>query len=531
MSSSCRRLWFFWLLATAATYATALAVLPSPAAAQDTAASRPRIDTVIVVTHDVFDQREAEGNLIFAVANALRFKTRPEIVRRELLFSAGDFYDPDRIAESERNLRRMGIFRDVTIDSFRIEGRLAVRVETRDGWSTQLRLNGRSTGDEFTWSAGLFERNFLGTATLVGASYRDDPDRTALTLRARIDRLLGTRALVDGSYDDRSDGEIAQWVVGVPFRAFQDRRGFELWGEAGTHRVLRFRDGSLADSLERRALVHRLVLAAAPYTGGRGYLRVGLAAQFKRETYTAFARAPEDSSSGAVGLGLEWLQARFLVVTHYNGFAREEDLDLSTRGRFLLWVAPSAFGYPEFGIGPGLEFQTGAVLGPGFAKLQLRANALLTEREIDSARVWAGVTLGARSLGRQATVFHLEAAAQRGLPPGSEIDLGHGVGPRAFGSHAFTGDRSVWATLEHRWFAWDEVVGLLGVGFAAFFDYGGAWYRDQPARLGGNVGLGLRLGATRATGSNVGRIDLAYRFGQGWSGSRWVVSVGRSYTF
>lgn len=518
--------WRFWVLAVAA--ACSLAAT-HPAEAQD-AASR-RIDTVIVVTHDVFDPSEAERSWVFAVANALRFKTRPGIVRRELLFAPGDLYDPDRVAESERNLRRMGIFRDVTIDTFRLEGRLAVRVETRDGWTTQLRLNGRSTGGEFTWSAGLFERNFLGTAALVGASYRDDPDRTALTLRGRIDRLFGTRALVDGSYDDRSDGEVAQWLVGVPFRAFQDRRGFELWGEAATHRVLRFRDGSLADSLQRRALVHRLVLAAAPYTSGRGYLRVGLAAQFKRETYTPFVRAPEDSSSGAVGVGLEWLNARFLVVTHYNGFAREEDLDLSTRGRFQFWVAPAELGYAEFGIGPAVELQSGAAFGPGFAKLALRANALLTEREIDTARVWAGLTLGARWLGRQATVFHLEAAAQRGLPPGSEIDLGHGVGPRAFGSHAFSGDRSVWAALEHRWFAWDEVVGLLGVGFAAFFDYGGAWYGDQSARLGGDVGLGLRLGATRATGSNVGRVDLAYRFGRGWSGSRWVLSVGRSYAF
>lgn len=522
MSGGCRAAGLVWLLAVA------------PARwvqAQDTADSRRRIDTVIVITHDVFDRREAERNLIFALANAMRFKTRPEIVRRELLFSPGDRYDPDRIAESARNLRRMGIFRDVAIDTFSLGERLAVRVETRDGWSTQLRLNGRSTGGEFTWSAGLFERNFLGTATLVGASFRDDPDRTALNLRARIDRPLGSRALVDASYDDRSDGELAQWMVGVPFRAFQDRRSVELWGEAGTHRVLRFRDGSLADSMQRRAWVHRLVLAAAPYTGGRGYLRVGLAAQLKRETYTAFTRAPEDSTSGAVGAGLEWLQARFLVVTHYNGFAREEDLDLSTRGRLLLWVAPRAFGYRNFGIGPGLEFQTGGVWGPAFGRFQLRANALFTRREIDSARVWTGVTLGARSFGRQATVFHLEAAAQRGLPPGSEIDLGHGVGPRAFGSHAFTGDRGLWATLEHRWFAWDEMAGLLGVGFAVFFDYGGAWYADQPARLGGNVGLGLRLGATRSTGSNVGRIDLAHRFGSGWRGSRWVVSVGRSYTF
>jgi hypothetical protein len=71
----------------------------------------------------------------------------------------------------------------------------------------------------------------------------------------------------------------------------------------------------------------------------------------------------------------------------------------------------------------------------------------------------------------------------------------------------------------------------VGVGFAGFVDYGGAWYDDEPARSGGDVGLGLRLGATRATGANVGRFDLAYRLGEGWSGNRWVFILGRSYTF
>jgi hypothetical protein len=77
----------------------------------------------------------------------------------------------------------------------------------------------------------------------------------------------------------------------------------------------------------------------------------------------------------------------------------------------------------------------------------------------------------------------------------------------------------------------DEALHLVGVGLAGFLDLGGAWYADQPARVGGDIGAGLRLGATRATGTNVGRLDLAYRFGEGWSGDRWVLSLGRSYTF
>ena len=45
------------------------------------------------------------------------------------------------------------------------------------------------------------------------------------------------------------------------------------------------------------------------------------------------------------------------------------------------------------------------------------------------------------------------------------------------------------------------------------------------------MGLGIRAGTTGATGPNVGRLDLGYRFGQGATGRRWVVSLGQAYEF
>lgn len=504
------------------------------AVAQQPGGGGPVIDTIVVITHDVFDASEAGRNPAFAVANAIRFRTRPEIVRRELLFHVGEAYDSARVAETERNLRGLGLFRAVSIDTARIGGRLAAIVETHDGWTTELQLNARSTGGEFTWSAGLQERDFLGIAAAVGGQYRKDPDRTAVTLLAGWNRVLATRLLVAGSYDDRSDGQVGVWTVGMPFRAFSDRNALEWSGEAGRHRVLQFRDTVAVDTLQRRALRLRLSGAVAPHRAADGYLRTGFVAQLKREAYVQWAGtllSVPDSVSGAVGLQLDWRRARFEVVTHYNGFAREEDVDLSTRARLAVWVAPQSLGYRRGGVGPELEAQTGAASGGVLVRMELRANGLFTGDGLDSARVWSALTVAVREPARQATVLHLEAGARRGVPPGAELDLGHGLGPRAFRSHAFTGTRSVWGTVEHRWFAVDEVLHVIGVGLAGFVDYGGAWYPDEQARLGGDVGIGLRLGATRATGANVGRFDLAYQFGDGWSGSRWVFSWGRSYPF
>lgn len=517
----------------------------SLASAQASAAGSLRIDSISVVTNNVFEPREAERNFLFRMANAVRFKTRPVVVRRELLFEAGETYDSARVAETSRNLRRLGIFRDVTIDTIRFGDKLVAQVATGDAWSTQIQFNARSTGGVLTGEIGVTERNFLGLANVFRASYRDEPDRTAVTLRTRINRALGTRVIVSGLYDDLSDGNVGAWSVGVPFRSFSDGEAFEVRGLVAKRRALQFRDGILDRTYERRVFRANASVAKAAGASAKGYFRIGLLGQVKHEEFILSAvrdgdelvPVPRllvlipDTVTAAVGVFWEWQRARFKVVTHYNGFAREEDINLSTRVRVAAWAAPSAFGYPRSGIGPLVQVSTGVVLGKLFARIGVHANGLITSAGLDSGLVSAAVTVGSQIIRRNATVLHVEAGARKNPPPGFEFDLGHGRGPRAFEPHAFTGTRSVWGTLEHRAFLIDELLGLFGVGFAAFFDYGGAWYDDQPARLGGDVGLGLRFGMTRATGSNLGRFDLAYRFGEGWSGNRVVFSFGRSYTF
>jgi hypothetical protein len=218
-------------------------------------------------------------------------------------------------------------------------------------------------------------------------------------------------------------------------------------------------------------------------------------------------------------------------VTHLNGFAREEDVSLGTRLLIGANLALPPLGYAQGGVAPFLEAQTGVGTARAFARLGVSLNGLVTSEGVDSGQVNAGLTLASRLIPRHATVLHVQAGVKKNPAPGAEFDLGHGLGPRAFEPHAFTGTRSLWGIAEHRVFLFDDLFGLLGLGVAGFVDYGGAWFGDQAARHGGDIGIGLRGGATSATGPNVGRLDLAYRFGDGITGSRWVVSFGTAYEF
>src|SRR5262249_22934706 len=148
-----------------------------------------------------------------------------------------------------------------------------------------------------------------------------------------------------------------------------------------------------------------------------------------------------DTVTGTIGIGMDWRRARFMVVNHVNGFARDEDVDISSRVQTSVWLAPSAFGYASSGVGPFMEAQTGWKMGRNYARLAFHANGLFNSAGLDSGRTTASFTMALRPFQRQATVFAIVGGLQHGLPGGFEFDLGHGTGPRSFGAHSFTGDR------------------------------------------------------------------------------------------
>ena len=166
----------------------------------------PIVDSVAIETHDIFDSTEARASFLFGLANALHVTTQPWVVRREVLIRAGAPLDERLVAETARNLRSLGLFRRVVIDTVRANGRLVARVVTYDGWTTTLETALSSTGHVVTWSAGLTERNLLGTGNLVGASYRKEVDRRAWRFRGQANRALGTRVVGAGYAPGGGDG-------------------------------------------------------------------------------------------------------------------------------------------------------------------------------------------------------------------------------------------------------------------------------------------------------------------------------------
>ena len=497
------------------------------------------IDAVEITTENVFSEAEIRKNVVFRFMNGIRFQTRERVVEKELLFGPGTTLDSVQLAETERNLRNLGLFRDVSVDTISRGDSLIVKVRTQDAWSTQPIFRFSFSGETLTGKIGLAEKNLLGTGNQARIAWRKDVDRNAFELDTRFRRVFGTQIDVAGMYTGLSDGDIGQWYLGDPWRSAEDRRALGYAGDISNREIPQYRvlSETLADTTHYRyrGFGNSLSFGWAPLAQSGRYTRVGVDGAIRNDRFvsaydTASVLAPPDSVKGWIGGFVETRRDRFTVFQYLNGFSRE-DVNLSPYAFGGVRIAPSAFGYDRDGIGLVGRAGTGARTGPVFLRVDLSANALFTSAGVDSGRVVLNVSAAAKPGRKHAVLLSLLGGVLDNPPPGSEFDLGFDRAPRAFDPHSFVGTRAAVGTIEYRWYVWDSLLGLFGLGVAGFVDYGGAWYPDQDPRSGGNFGVGLRTGSARASGAQTGRIDIGYRFGPDVTGSRWAFSLGTGFNF
>lgn len=514
-----------------------LLTFPARLAGQDTLATPPPprpVSLIVIERENVFGRGEAR-DFVSKLVNRMHATTRLSTIRRELLFRAGEPFDSARAAESERNLRRLGVFRAVSIDTVHRGDGVIVRVQTADGWSTKPDFRFRSSGDQVTYTAALEEGNLFGTASQAGIRYRKTPDRSSVVLHFRRPRLLSGRVGIDLQFDDRSDGRLYFAQINQPFFSLSSPFAFRADIDHREERILRYYEGEARarDTLQRRYTLAGAAASWAITAGSGGYLRWGIQGQLRREDY-ALDGAPGTipaTWTGAFGPYLHWRRARFVVSRGFQGVGRSEDVDVSTTILAGAMFAPQALGYESDGMGTFFSGRTGGVSRHGFGYLDLNASAMFSATGVDSASVHAAVTWSFQTGPRYLAVVHGAAGAQHNPRPGQEFDLGLGLGPRASQIHAFTGDRAFFLSGEYRYNVADDVLNLTGMGVAAFVDYGGAWYQGAGVRTGLQAGVGIRLTSSRSARLEATRIDLARRFPTGSDPGGWAIVIGKGFPF
>ncbi len=88
-----------------------------------------------------------------------------------------------------------------------------------------------------------------------------------------------------------------------------------------------------------------------------------------------------------------------------------------------------------------------------------------------------------------------------------------------------------WLAFEDRVLVAADLWGMVGLGLAPFVDYGGAWFAGD-SRLGGDAGVALRFGPTRAVRGDAGELAVGYRFSRAPTLAKgWALALRRGFNF
>ncbi len=490
-----------------------------------------RID---LYSSDVFDTTESRAWYARG-ANNLHVNTRENVIRREALLVVGEPYDSARGAESVRNLRKLGVFSTVTLDTIR-DGGLVVSIRTQDAWTTKPFVSYKSSGSQVIWGFGIREDNLLGRLISVLVSYRQEPDRTTKKLAVSAPRILADRITLAGVIENFSDGRHDSAAVAFPFLALSAPKAAFITGELFDGDVLRYFSGehTASDTLKRKFAIGRVSIARALNAGDHGYSRIALDGQYRRDDFAPLALAGSigKTKTAALFSYLEWDRAEFTAVKEYRNLGPVEDVDLSTTLRVGSSLAPGQWGYGHTGFGPLFNLRTGRNFSQGFVTLSGVGSSIIGSDGLDSGTVTVDVTGFLAPIARHSLILHADAGWSKNPVPGNEFDLGLTRGPRAFPNHAFTGDRSFVTMAEYRWVIMPNIMNLASAALAGFADYGGAWYNGSARRTGTDFGAGIRIGSVRLPSvAGALRLDAAYRLKNDVEPAGWVLVFGSGLAF
>ncbi len=161
-----------------------------------------RIDSVFVET-----AQPSLGRLSHLVGR-LHVRTRPEVIRRELLFAPGDTVDTLQIAESLRRLRQLGFLEHSHVEARRCVTEsgelLALKVVTRDSWTTRPDLKASSTGPRI----GITERDLFGTGRTVSLNLVSRNGSLGAGITTSDAFGFGTGTTTRAQYQQYSDGSV-----------------------------------------------------------------------------------------------------------------------------------------------------------------------------------------------------------------------------------------------------------------------------------------------------------------------------------
>jgi hypothetical protein len=507
---------------------------PSPAGAADPPsrgqfsfaeleAMGARIGEIRVDARNIFDLGDPrEDNWLFRLANSLHVRTRPEVIRRDLLFKPGERVSARLIEETERFLLSKSYYYAVSIVPGAYgAGVVDIDVITRDTWTINLNAKYSRSGGENVSQLGIQDTNLAGTALTLGYFQSSTPDRKGSEFEASYPQAFDGHtqlAYQQGRYDD---GFRKVATVSRPFYALDTRWAYGATWERYS------RIDPIYNAGDNVAGYRHASEGGELYAGWSRGLRNGWTQRLSAGVVArddSYAPEPDEVSPVPFPvdhqvrgpfLRYEAIEDDFLRTSNRNQIARTEFAEMGFHSKVEVTRALEGWGSTSSAWLYSAVVSDGFVLGPGH---DLHAT-LTAERRIDSRGEpldQQGVTLRYYAPQSLRSAFYGSLALDRlgsGAAAPDLLSLGGETGMRGYPIRYQHGERRALLTLEQRVYTDWYPFRLFRVGGAVFVDVGRAWKGANQTSINPgwltDAGVGLRLSLDRTAFANVLHIDVA----------------------
>lgn len=505
------------------------------------AADPLRIGKITIDSLDVYADSEAARGGVYRVANALHPETRDGVIRKFLLFREGDEYKPERLAESERNLRALHYLKSATITASEPhDGVVDVRVITQDAWSIAPETQAGNKGGQTTYGASISDTNLLGLGKEMAVSWNKGVDRTRFGINyqdAALNKDLWSTRI---AYGNSSDGYDHRLQVRRPFYSFATPWAADVSFQDYRQTNKRYEDGVAVSAFSQKhtqmILAYGRALGESDVMANRltGGLRLTDDSYSPAEEYPEVVM-PERRRYRYLFARYEHAGNDFLKFNFVNKDMRYEDFNLGAQYSVEFGLSPRAFGLDTTSTYGRIQMSTGWRMGPNAFVLPSVALESRFDAGPQNTIGTAGVSFVLRGASRypQATVARIAYNAGWRTDPEIQFYADGLTGLRAYRVHAFAGTRSIVMNLEQRMYLGREVLQLFSPGVVAFIDAGNAANPGSGdlRKLYTDAGVGVRVGLPR-TPKNLIRIDFGYALRKDVRGNKGLmvtVSSGQAF--
>jgi hypothetical protein len=521
------------------------------------------VGEIVIRVGDIFDTSvPGEDRSLFRLANRLHPRTRPWVIRQQLLFETGSPYSRRVLDETERLLRSRHYLYDAQIRPLRVHGGAGspggvpvvdVEVVVKDVWTLTAGAGFGRSGGENSTRLEVQDGNFLGTGKDVTLEQSSDVDRDSFLVRYRDSNLAGTRGRLEAWWSENSDGSRRRLDVERPFYSLEARWAAGLLSLGDDRIDRRYLAGEVTDRFRHQQ--DRVELYGGLSKGFRGNAArrwtVGLtwltdrfqpvAAQDSQDL-PGTRVLPEDRRLAYPWVGFERVEDEYREERDLDHIQRTEDLDLGARFAARLgWSTPLLGADRERAVW-SLAARNGYRLAADrFLLVAGEGSGRWGSAGVENLRLGGRARFYWRDLGGHLFLVDLAGDLAEKLDRDRQLLLGGDSGLRGYPLRFQDGDRRVLVTLEQRLYTNWEILHLVRVGGAVFFDAGRAWFSgggapsaaelQAPTGWLRDVGLGLRLSSSRSGRGTVLHLDVAFPLdgGNSISDVQWLVTSKETF--